>query len=236
MSSTLSPAELLVNDAKRKASYTAIDEHVNATTKVIGIGSGSTVIFCVDRLAQRVKEENLQIVACIPTSFQSKQLIIEAGLPLADLNQHPTIDVAFDGADEVDTSLNCIKGGGACQLQEKLVAAAAKKFVVVADYRKDSEVLGTQWKAGVPLEVIPMAYVPIMGTIKRLGGNPVLRMATRKAGPVVTDNGNFVVDADFGEIKDPVDLDQKLLSIPGLVETGLFCRMASVAYFGNKHG
>ena len=148
-------------------------------------GSGSTVIFCVDRLAQRVKQENLSIVACIPTSFQSKQLIIEAGLPLvsffpglpplhsqaqlahysqqADLNQHPIIDVAFDGADEVDSSLNCIKGGGACQLQEKLVAAAAKKFVVVADYRKDAEVLGTQWKAGVPLEVIPMAYVPIMG-------------------------------------------------------------------------
>ncbi|TPX58449.1 ribose-5-phosphate isomerase [Powellomyces hirtus] len=259
----------LVAEAKRKASYAAINEHVTADTKVIGIGSGSTVVFCVERLAQRMKSESLSLQACIPTSFQAKQLIIEAGLPLSELNQHPTIDVAFDGADEVDTSLNCIKGGGACQLQEKLVASCAKKFVIVADYRKDSTVLGQQWKNGVPLEVIPMAYVSILevayGTIhpphyllfpngapsptyhytffsthfqklKALGGKPTLRMATRKAGPVVTDNGNFVIDADFGNIKDPVALEKDLISIPGIVETGLFCNMATWAYFGMDNG
>ncbi|KAI8906631.1 ribose 5-phosphate isomerase A-domain-containing protein [Powellomyces hirtus] len=226
----------LVAEAKRKASYAAINEHVTADTKVIGIGSGSTVVFCVERLAQRMKSESLSLQACIPTSFQAKQLIIEAGLPLSELNQHPTIDVAFDGADEVDASLNCIKGGGACQLQEKLVASCAKKFVIVADYRKDSTVLGQQWKNGVPLEVIPMAYVSILEKLKALGGKPTLRMATRKAGPVVTDNGNFVIDADFGNIKDPVALEKDLISIPGIVETGLFCNMATWAYFGMDNG
>ncbi|KAI8823467.1 ribose 5-phosphate isomerase A-domain-containing protein [Fimicolochytrium jonesii] len=229
-------ADELVAEAKRKASYAAIDEHVNASTRVIGIGSGSTVVFCVDRLRERYTSESLPLLACIPTSFQSRQLIIEAGLPLSELNQFPEIDVAFDGADEVDAALNCIKGGGACQLQEKLVANAARKFVVVADYRKDSRVLGTQWKLGVPLEVIPMAYVPILAKLKSLGGKPTLRMAMRKAGPVVTDNGNFVIDAEFGEITDPVKLERELITIPGIVETGLFCGMAKWAYFGGQDG
>lgn len=110
----------------------------------MGIGSGSTIVFCVERLQQLKEEGKLSMLrACIPTSFQSKQLIIEAGLPLGDLNQFPEIDTAFDGADEIDPLLNCIKGGGACHLQEKLVAAAAAKFVLVADYRKISPALGT---------------------------------------------------------------------------------------------
>ncbi|TPX61415.1 ribose-5-phosphate isomerase [Spizellomyces sp. 'palustris'] len=229
-------AEALVTEAKRKASYTAVDEHITTETRVVGIGSGSTVVFCVERLAQRVKSENLGIKACIPTSFQAKQLIIEAGLPLAELNQFPDIDVAFDGADEVDAQLNCIKGGGACQLQEKLVASCAKKFVIVADYRKNSITLGEQWKLGVPLEVIPMVYAPLLSKLRALGANPVLRMAMRKAGPVVTDNGNFVIDADFGGIQDPVALERTLIAIPGIVETGLFCNMAEWAYFGMQDG
>jgi ribose 5-phosphate isomerase A len=106
------------------------------------------------------------------------------------------IDVTIDGADEVDLQLNCIKGGGACQLQEKIVAFAAKKFVIIADYRKESSKLGEQWVQGVPIEVVPMAYVPLMNKLKEFGGAPVLRMAKNKAGPVVTDNGNFVLDVN----------------------------------------
>ncbi|KAJ3103764.1 hypothetical protein HDU97_009860 [Phlyctochytrium planicorne] len=226
----------LVEDAKKKASYAAIDAHVTTDTTVIGIGSGSTVVYCVKRLEERVKAGEVKVKACIPTSFQAKQLIIEAGLPLAELNSYPEIDVAFDGADEVDASLSCIKGGGGCQLQEKLVAAAAKKFVIVADYRKDSSILGTQWNKGVPLEVIPMAYVSIEKKIKALGGTPHLRMAVKKAGPVVTDNGNLVIDADFGTIADPRSLHNALIHIPGIVETGLFCDMATWAYFGCADG
>ncbi|KAJ3213835.1 Splicing factor 3B subunit 1 [Dinochytrium kinnereticum] len=229
-------SEQLVEEAKKKASYAAIDAHVTAETKIIGIGSGSTVVYCVERLAQIVEEGKVAVKACVPTSFQAKQLIMEAGLPLADLNSYPEIDVAFDGADEADSQLNCIKGGGGCQLQEKLVAAAAKKFVIVADYRKDSAVLGTQWTKGVPVEVIPMAYVSIEKKIASLGGTSTLRMATRKAGPVVTDNGNLILDVDFGRITEPQRIHLLLIQIPGVVETGLFCSMATWAYFGCADG
>ncbi|KAI8921494.1 ribose 5-phosphate isomerase A-domain-containing protein [Entophlyctis helioformis] len=227
----------LLEQAKRLASFRAIDEQVSPSTHIIGIGSGSTIVYAVERLAERVKTDpSLSIKACIPTSFQAQNLILEAGLPLGTLNQYPSIDVAFDGADEVDASLHCIKGGGACHLQEKLVASNAARFFLVADYRKNSSVLGTQWKQGVPLEVIPSVYIPVMNKIKAMGGNPVLRMAVKKAGPVVTDNGNFVVDADFGQIADPVALNTRLLDVPGIVETGLFCGMANGAYFGMPDG
>lgn len=115
---------------------------------------------------------------CIPSSFQATQLILKHGLTLGDLSQYPVIDVAIDGADEVDVDLNCIKGGGGCQLQEKIVIANAKQFVIIADYRKDSRTLGTTWTKGVPVEVIPMAYVPVMNKMKTVrAGQPSLRMA-----------------------------------------------------------
>jgi len=162
--------------------------------------------------------------------------LIELVLNLSDLSLHPNLDVAIDGADEVDKDLHCIKGGGGCQTQEKIVASCAKVFVVVADYRKNSKVLGEQWKKGVPLEVIPGAYVPVLQTLQKLGAKPKLRMAINKAGPIVTDNGNFVIDADFGLIHNVADLNQKLLNIPGIVETGLFVNMVAKAYFGNADG
>lgn len=167
--------------------------------------------------------------------------------------------MTIDGADEVDDELNCIKGGGACQLQEKIVAFAAKTFVVIADYRKESTTLGQQWTQGVPVEVVPMAYVPLSRSLQALGGEPVLRMAQRKAGPVVTDNGNFVLDVNvrphcicarvttvaadlidvyvqFGEIKDPRALADRIKLLPGVVEVGLFCGMADKAFFGQTDG
>lgn len=201
----------------------------------MGIGSGSTVVYAVERLAQRVRDEKLDVI-CIPTSFQARQLIVENGLVLSDLDRHPMIDVAIDGADEVDAGLNCIKGGGGCQTQEKIVASNATKFVIIADYRKDSKILGEQWKKGVPIEVIPMACVPVMKKIEKLGGKPKLRMAIAKAGPVVSDNGGLIIDADFGLINDPIALDSQLRSLVGVVETGLFVKMACKAFFGNADG
>jgi ribose 5-phosphate isomerase A len=165
------------------------------------------------------------------------QLIIDAGLTLSDLNCTPRLDVAIDGADEVDRRLSCIKGGGGCHTQEKLVASAADVFVVIADYRKQSGVLGSVWRRGVPVEVLPLAYVGVMDAIRRLGGKPALRMAVAKAGPVVTDNGGFILDADFGEIADPAGLHARLKLLPGVVETGLFpAPMAVRAYFGRADG
>lgn len=224
-----------VESAKRAAAYTAVDDHVKDAYRV-GVGSGSTVVYAVERLAQRVHEEGLKVV-CVPTSFQARQLIVNNNLELSDLEITPELDVAIDGADEADEKLTLIKGGGGCQLQEKIVAAAAKIFVVIADYRKDSTALGEQWKKGIPIEVIPMAYCPVKLKIeKELGGQAVLRQAKAKAGPVVTDNGNFILDWVFDKIHDWEKVNQQIMMIPGVVETGLFVGMASVAYFGMQDG
>lgn len=223
-----------IEQAKKKAGYAAVDEFIK-DGMVIGIGSGSTVVYAVERLVERVKTEKLHVV-CLPTSFQSIQLIVDGGLVLGDLSRYPEIDVDIDGADEVDSQLNLIKGGGGCQLQEKIIASCSKKLVIVADYRKDSKVLGEQWKKGVPLEVIPMAYKPVMHKIEKLGGKATIRMGKAKAGPVISDNGNFILDAVFGEIKDPAALESKLKSISGIVETGLFINMTIKAFFGQADG
>jgi ribose 5-phosphate isomerase A len=224
----------LIETAKKKAAYAAVDEFVK-DNMVLGIGSGSTVVYAVERIVQRVKAEKLHLV-CLPTSFQATQLITEGGLTLGNLSTNPVIDVDIDGADEVDEKINLIKGGGACQTQEKIIAYNSKKVVIIADYRKDSKNLGDQWKKGIPVEVIPMAYVPVMKKMEHLGGKPVLRMGKSKAGPVVSDNGNFIVDVDFGIIKDPGRLESQLKNIPGIVETGLFVNMAIKAFFGQADG
>ncbi len=220
--------------AKKKAAYAAVDEFIK-NGMIVGIGSGSTVVYAVERLIQRVKEEWLKLI-CVPTSFQSTQLIVGGKLILGDLSRYPVIDVDIDGADEVDAHLQLIKGGGGCQTQEKIVASNSKILVIVADYRKDSKTLGEQWKKGVPIEVIPCAYVPLMTKFSQMGGKPVLRMGMNKAGPVVTDNGNFILDVDFGLISNPEDLEKRIKMIPGVVETGLFINMAKKAFFGHPDG
>merc|ERR1712168_203973 len=134
-------------------------------------------------------------------------------------------DIAIDGADEVDEKLNLIKGGGGCLTQEKIVASCAGKFYVVADFRKDSTRLGENWKKGVPIEVVPMAWKPVQSKIEKLfGGTAPLRMAVNKAGPLVTDNGNFIVDWRFNDdavnsARSWAEIDRKLQCIPGIVDT-----------------
>lgn len=126
---------------------------------MIGIGSGSTIVFAVERLAHRVSSEHLK-VTCIPTSYQAVQLIRQHSLTQSDLSANPVLDIAFDGADEVDANLVLIKGGGGCHTQEKVVAAASKRLIVIADYRKNSVYLGDNWNY-IPVEVLPMAHVTI---------------------------------------------------------------------------
>ncbi|ETV96174.1 ribose 5-phosphate isomerase A, variant [Aphanomyces invadans] len=223
-----------VESAKRLAARAAVDEFVK-DGDVVGIGSGSTVVYAAERLGERVANEGLRI-SSIPSSFQASQLIAQHKLNLTNFDTHPVIDIAIDGADEVDTALNCIKGGGGCHLQEKIVIFNAKKFVIVADYRKESTHLGQQWTQGIPIEVVPLAYVPLMRKLKELHGTPVLRMAKAKAGPVVTDNGNLILDTHFGIIQDPESLEKTLKLLPGVVEVGLFVKMASKAFFGQADG
>jgi len=228
----------VVEASKRLAAYTAVDRHILPQHKIIGIGSGSTVPYVVDRIVEQGIEANKGRVF-IPTGFQSKQLILTANLTLGDADQYPVIDVTIDGADEVDATLNCIKGGGACHLREKVLAEAAKTFVVVADYRKNSQVLGTTYLPGVPIEVAPAAYAHLLARVRTMGSpEAALRMAKAKAGPVVTDNGNFVVDAPFDPavLADPKELLVRLKMLTGVVEVGLFCDVAKAAYFGNQDG
>ncbi|MHA1149980.1 MAG: ribose 5-phosphate isomerase A [Promethearchaeota archaeon] len=226
--------EDLIEKGKKTAAYKAVEENVE-DNMIIGIGSGSTVVFAVERLARLVKEKKLNI-KCVATSFQSYQLVINYGLILVSLDQYPVLDLDIDGADEIDKDLNLIKGGGGCLVQEKIIAYNSKKLIIIADFRKKSNYLGEHWKKGIPVEVIPLSYIPIMRKLEQLKGKPVLRMAQSKAGPLVTDNGNFIIDVDFGIMENPLEIHGKIMAIPGVVDTGLFINMASKAYIGLENG
>lgn len=224
----VAPGVSRIEFAKRQAAYKAVADHFNPAADYVGIGSGSTVVYVVEAIAAKGSDVTSNITF-IPTGFQSKELIVDACLPLGSieslvrLQTIPTdtdpgwkrrrplglqdveddgtrvlLDVVFDGADEVDEELNCIKGGGACLFQEKLVATSARKFVCVADYRKLQPRLLSKWPT-VPIEVVPTAAPTVLRAVKKLGSSkPFLRLGgPAKAGPVVTDNGNFIVDAPF---------------------------------------
>lgn len=216
----------------------------------MGIGSGSTMRYVVERIVHVIKQKGIS-VKCIPTSFQSKQLIYDYGLPITELDCYPTIDVAIDGADEVDENLVAIKGGGACLAQEKIVAFASKRFVVVADYRKNSKYLGENWTKGIPIEVLPMACNAVRHYICKEFDTELtdiqIRTGNEKAGPVITDNGNQVLDWKFNfhslitSASNLQPLDWKAISdqvklIPGVVETGIFANMIHQVNFGEPDG
>jgi ribose 5-phosphate isomerase A len=202
-------------DAKRAAGERAAD--LVKDGMAVGLGTGSTVAWTIKRLGERVREEGLEIHG-VPTSYQAEELAIASGIVLTTLNQHPILDLAIDGADQVDADLFVIKGGGAAHTREKVVACSAKRFVIVADESKYVEKL----RHPVPVEVLPFAARLVEQRAKELGGVPVLRLGKMKDGPVITDNGNFVMDVGFGTISDPAALARRLCGIPGLVEHGIF--------------
>jgi len=224
----------VIEEGKKKAAIKAVDENIKANL-IVGIGSGSTVVYAVNRMGELNKKNNLNI-KCIPSSFQARQLILKNNLTLVSLDEYHEIDIDFDGADEIDQNLNLIKGGGGCLVQEKIVASNSKKLIIIADFRKKADYLGTKWKKGVPIEVIPMAYHPLLKKFSMMGGNASLRMAKAKAGPLITDNNNFIIDVDFGVIKDPFELNSTVLSLPGVVDIGLFLNMTTKAYIGQENG
>ena len=184
---------------------------------IVGLGTGSTVAWTIKRLGERVREEGLDFYG-VPTSFQAEELAIASGIKLTTLNQHPQLDLAIDGADQVDSNLFVIKGGGAAHTREKVVSCSARRFVIVADESKFVEKLS--WP--VPVEVLPFAARLVERRLEELGGKPVLRLGKMKDGPVITDNGNFVMDVDFGIINDPRSIAARISPIPGVVEHGIF--------------
>jgi ribose 5-phosphate isomerase A len=215
-------------DAKKAAGEAAAD--LVESGMVVGLGTGSTVAWTIKRLGARVLDEGLDFLG-VPTSYQAENLAIASGIKLTTLNQHPDLDLAIDGADQVDFNLFVIKGGGAAHTREKVVACSARKFVLVADESKFAEHLNHS----VPVEVLPFAARLAQRRLKELGGVPVLRLGKMKDGPVITDNGNFVMDVDFGTIEDPASLAARLSGIPGALEHGIFDNLDEL-YLARKDG
>jgi ribose 5-phosphate isomerase A len=198
------------------------------------MGSGTTTAHAVIELARLAKARKLEI-SIVPTSHQIENLAIAHGLKTLSMNEAFAIDYAIDGADQVEQeSLSLIKGGGGALLREKIVDSAARRLAIVVDESKLSRHLGG--KQPVPLEISPFAHKYVQTRIARMGGRGKLREGGGKVGPVITDNGNFLIDADFGRIANPTVLERRLKSIPGLLETGLFVKMADVVYVGSNNG
>ncbi len=198
---------------------------------VVGLGSGSTAALMIKGLGARLATGQLKDIVGVTTSFQGEVLAAELGIPLCALNAIDRIDLAIDGADEVDPSFQLIKGGGACHVQEKLVADRAERFIVVVDSTKLVSCLNLDFL--LPVEVLPGAWVQVQSRLKSMGGVAELRMATRKAGPVVTDQGNLVLDVKFESgISDPITLERDINNLPGVLENGLFVNLADEVLVG----
>ena len=167
-------------------------------------------------------------------SFAAERMAREHGIRLTTLDQSPKLDLAFDGADEVDPDFTLIKGRGAAQTREKIVAAQASQFVVLVDESKMVDQLG--FRMPLPIEVVPMAVTPVMNVLKALGAVPDLRMGMKKDGPVVSDQGMWIVDAMFDGISNPEHVNRVLLMTPGVVDHGLFLDMATMVLVGRSDG
>jgi ribose 5-phosphate isomerase A len=196
--------------------------------KVVGLGSGSTVSFIVREMAKLQDKESIEF---FPTSLQIKLEAEKSSLRIADENRIPHTDIVFDGADQIDSKFNMIKGGGGALLREKILISAAKKVVIVADASKFVQ----SFSRSVPIEVHPMARSAVSQKLVEMKGRPVLRTID-KGYPLVTENGNLVLDTFFPSISDPNEMELKLKNIAGVLEVGLFTRRADIYYKARNDG
>jgi ribose 5-phosphate isomerase A len=190
---------------------------------IVGLGAGSTAILAVRGLAEKLSRGELTDVQGIPCSRVIEAEARRLGIPLTTLEDHPAIDLTFDGADEVDPALNLIKGGGGALLREKIVAQASRREIIIVDESKLSPALGTHW--AVPVEVIPFGWRTQAAYLESLGAQPRLRLHADGA-PFRTDQGNFILDGQFGPISDPISLGARLDARTGIVAHGLFLGLA----------
>ena len=219
----------LQNQMKQAVADAAVNQIKDGM--VLGLGSGSTAALMIQGLGAKLSSGELKNIVGVTTSFQGEVLAAELKIPLLSLNAVDRIDLAIDGADEVDPFFQLIKGGGACHVQEKLVAARAERFVVVVDSTKLVDRLNLVFL--LPVEVLPGAWRQVKQNLEGLGGHAELRMAQRKAGPVVTDQGNLVLDLKLNDgIADPTALEQTINNIPGVLENGLFVNLADEVLVG----
>ena len=206
---------------------------VNEVTSnmIVGLGSGSTAAIMIKTLANKIKAGELKNIRGVPTSFQSEVLALELGIPLIDLASVSHIDLAIDGADEVNPNYQLIKGGGACHVREKLVASKANKLLIVVDQTKLVENLNEVFP--LPVEVLPSAWKQVKDVLEKMDAKCNLRMAEKKAGPIVTDEGNLILDVLFnGGIKNPRKIELLINNIPGVLENGLFIDLTDKVLVG----
>lgn len=200
----------------------------------LGLGSGSTVAIFAEELGRKVSEGKAD-VRVVPSSYQAYQLAVKYKIPLTNLDLDPILELTVDGADEVDKELNLTKGGGGALFQEKVVASASKKLLIIVDESKLVDRLATRFE--IPVEVLPFSLGVVKRKIAEMGIVPKIREAQRKMGPVVTDNGNFILDLKFPEpITNPAQVAIDLKMIPGVVETGLFIGMTDEVHVGTEEG
>ncbi len=198
---------------------------------VLGLGSGSTAALMIKSLANEIRSGKLKNIRGVATSFQSEVLALQLDIPLIDLASVSQIDLAIDGADEVDPEFQLIKGGGACHVREKLVASKANLLMIVVDETKLVQNLNQSFP--LPVEVLPNAWKQVQEVISEMNGSSTLRMATKKAGPVVTDQGNLILDVLFKDgIKNPKDIEISINNIPGVLENGLFVDLTDKVLVG----
>ena len=198
---------------------------------ILGLGSGSTAALMIKSLANQIRSGELKNIKGVPTSFQSEVLALELDIPLIDLASVSQIDLAIDGADEVDPGFQLIKGGGACHVREKLVASKADRLLIVVDETKLVQNLNKVFP--LPIEVLPSSWKQVKDIISEMNGRSTLRMATKKAGPVVTDQGNLILDVLFNDgIRNPKDFEMTINNIPGVLENGLFVDLTDKVLVG----
>lgn len=219
-----------ITNAKKKAAKEAIKHVENGF--IIGLGSGSTVAFAIAALGEKIKKEKINIIG-IPTSYQSFLLAVKHGIRITTLDENPNIDLTIDGADQIDDQLNLIKGMGGALLREKVVALASKNNIIIADETKKVKNLGDD-NHPVPIEVLPFALTQVNTKLAELGGKSVLREGNGKVGPVITDNGNLILDSFFGSINNPIDLNTRIKMMTGVIETGLFLDTTNIIYTGTS--
>ena len=208
------------DELKRAAARFAVD--FVASGMVLGLGTGSTTQYALERIAERIREGTLQGVVGIPSSHATEKAACGLGIPLCGFEDHPVIDLTIDGADEVDPALNLIKGGGGALLREKVLAQTSRRNVIIVDESKLSERLGTHW--ALPVEVVPFARPAEERFLESLGARVALRV--RDGRPVATDQDNLLLDARFGPITDPEALGARLDARAGVAAHGLFLGLA----------
>jgi ribose 5-phosphate isomerase A len=224
------------DEIKRLLGTQAVNALVKSGMK-LGLGTGSTAVHAVYRIGELLREGTLREIVAVPTSFQTVVACRQAGISLTTLNDpiaDGRLDLTIDGADEVDPQWNLIKGGGAAMLVEKLVAQASREYCILVHGSKMSSRLGE--KSPVPVEIVPEALVTASRRLESLGGRVALRMAAKKAGPVISDHGNFVLDVTFAEPFDPPKMEADIMMIAGVTANGIFTRTVSDLFAGYADG